>query len=336
MFVFRKPENETENKKLNVLVIGLDTVSRQNFHRQMPSTLAYLLNELEGIEFYGYNKVGNNTFPNLMPAFAGLSEDEILKSGCIERNKYDNCHFIFDQFNKSGYITALGEDAAFTGMFNYIRDGFFQQPVHHMWNTFDYEAESRIGHGGPYSNMCLFSRLTVEYLVEYILKFVRAYRQANRNYFGLFWETTMTHDNLNYDPILDRLYKGLLATLSREGIFDDTILFVMSDHGMRAGGITNTVQGQMEDRLPTFVVVVPEKLKAQYPDLVKNLRRNARRLTSPFDLYETLKAIAHGDFSTSNPDESDRGIILFRRVPSNRTCNSAGIPAEWCTCIEGN
>ena len=38
-------------------MVGVDSVSRLNFMRQMPTTRKFLLDELNAIEMLGYNKV---------------------------------------------------------------------------------------------------------------------------------------------------------------------------------------------------------------------------------------------------------------------------------------
>ena len=52
--------NESQNNqedKLNVMILGIDTLSRLNFQRTMKKSSKTLKN-LGGIEFFGYNKVG--------------------------------------------------------------------------------------------------------------------------------------------------------------------------------------------------------------------------------------------------------------------------------------
>lgn len=53
--------------KPNIMVIGLDSMSRLNFHRQMNKSVSVMLNKLRAIEFFGYNKLEENTYPNLVP-----------------------------------------------------------------------------------------------------------------------------------------------------------------------------------------------------------------------------------------------------------------------------
>ena len=52
-------------------MIGVDSVSRLNFHRQFPETTRILKEKLGAYEMYGYNKVRDNTFVNLVPLFLG-------------------------------------------------------------------------------------------------------------------------------------------------------------------------------------------------------------------------------------------------------------------------
>lgn len=52
-------------------MVGVDSVSRLNFHRQFPKTVAILKDKLKSYEMYGYNKVRDNTFINLVPMFLG-------------------------------------------------------------------------------------------------------------------------------------------------------------------------------------------------------------------------------------------------------------------------
>ena len=46
----------------NFLIIGVDSVSRLNFVRQMTQTRLFLLNELSAYELLGYNKVSSLQF----------------------------------------------------------------------------------------------------------------------------------------------------------------------------------------------------------------------------------------------------------------------------------
>lgn len=81
-------------------------------------------------------------------------------------------------------------------------------------------------------------------------------------------------------------------------------------------------------------MVVPKWFRKKYPWATKNLEENARKLTSPFDLHETLRAILNQEFVDSNRIYK-RGISLFQPISGDRMCEDAGIPINYCNCAPG-
>ena len=117
----------------------------------------------------------------------------------------------------------------------------------------------------------------------------------------------------------------------------------MSDHGIRFGGIRQTYQGRLEERLPFVFFVFPKWFQDVYPTAVSNLRKNANRLTTPFDIYETLLdildlgkieklSIQKRSEELDKVELKPRQISLFLPVHKSRTCDEAGIDPHWCTC----
>ncbi|KAL7630135.1 UNVERIFIED_CONTAM: hypothetical protein RMT77_019726 [Armadillidium vulgare] len=89
-----KRKNNDENKseseflkmrrnKLSVIMFGTDSVSRLNFLRTQPKTYQYLTKELKAFEYKGYNKVGENTFPNVIALLTGKLWDEDFAHKCF-------------------------------------------------------------------------------------------------------------------------------------------------------------------------------------------------------------------------------------------------------------
>ena len=84
---------------------------------------------------------------------------------------------------------------------------------------------------------------------------------------------------------------------------------------------------------------MPTKFQEKYPNAMRNLRLNSRKLTTPFDIHETLKDI----LNFNNPNKLKlkksyatllpRGISLFDHIPENRTCEDASIESHWCSCL---
>jgi hypothetical protein len=88
--------------------------------------------------------------------------------------------------------------------------------------------------------------------------------------------------------------------------------------------------------MPFFSVLMPQEFQDKFPNEMKNLRLNSRKLTTPFDVYETLK----GFLNFKKPKSKNkkllplaRGISLFDYIPANRTCDDANIEAHWCSCL---
>ena len=129
---FNKRQNETKNKshRMNVILLGLDSISRLNFERQMPITKQWF-EEKQFIPMYGYHKVGENSFPNILPMLTGrLMKDynEFLIQSS-EMN-LDQIPFIFKLFKDAGYMTTFIEDMPLYGFF-VQRGTFSEQPTHY-------------------------------------------------------------------------------------------------------------------------------------------------------------------------------------------------------------
>ena len=63
---------------------------------------------------------------------------------------------------------------------------------------------------------------------------------------------------------------------------------------------------------------------------------NAKRLTTPFDIYATLMDILSwpADEQLTDVDvPKERSMSLWRPIPSDRICAEAGVEAHWCTCL---
>lgn len=347
---FRSVENKCERAKaassktehLSVLIIGLDSVSRLNFHRMMPKTVQ-ALQELNAVELLGYTKVADNTYPNLVPVLSGLTEGELHDLCWQSKDKtFDECPFIWKNFSAFGYRTAFGEDACGMTTFNYLKRGFRVQPTDYYLRPFCIASEKDIGNTHKLNaNLCVGSRKTYQNLLDYTKKIASQF--ATDPYFAMIWQASLTHDFFNYPQLGDVSYYNLITYLYSQHLMNQTALIVMSDHGMRWGSFRQTYQGRMEDSLPFVFVVLPRWLKEKYQVAWANFRKNARSLTTAFDLHETLLDMLHSE----DLDESclksrlkvllkdnhlPRGISWFLPIPDYRTCSMAAIASHWCMC----
>lgn len=309
----------------------------------MPLTVSFLKKNLQAVELLGYNKVADNTFPNLIPVLTGLSVEE-LKQTCWPSEKYvfDDCNYVWDQFSEAGYTTAFAEDASWMGIFSYVKRGFRKQPTDYYTRPFTGHAENVIGHNTRMNaNLCLGPRKSLQSLLQYAYKFSIAMKDVLS--FSFVWGSSLTHDFLNLPKKGDKDHEEFLEKLYSEKIFERTILVFMSDHGIRWGGIRKTYQGYLEERLPFLYIAYPNWFRQKFTTAVGNLRKNSQKLTTPYDLHETLVDLVdltrlEKDVLRRRSQELEqshnlpRGISLFLPIPGKRECDDAGIVDHWCTC----
>lgn len=318
-------------EKLSVIFIGTDAASRLNMLRFLPKTYEYLTQELGALDLLGFNKVGHNTFPNLVAHLGGYFSEEVDKTCITKSRHHDDCHWVWKDFKRNGYVTAYMEDAPGMGTFHYLRPGFISQPTDFYSRPFFLASEKEIGQG----RRCQGSELSLKVIQDYSLEFSRTFLDTPS--FGFFWSSSITHDAVNALHHADEPYLQYLMELEEMGALNHTAVFFVSDHGMHYGKFRATYMGMMEVRLPYIVIYLPPWFRKKYHQAYANVVTNTHRLTANFDVHETLLDLAYGRFAdldhvTSTPSEARRGISLFRSVPWNRTCADAAIPQDFCAC----
>lgn len=119
----------TNFRKPSVLMIGIDALSRINFRRTMLKTYDFMRRN-KWHEMEGYNKMGDNTFPNLMAVLAGYNEETAWARCDLHGvGGIDACPLIWKNFHEYGYRTAYAEDECNMSTFNYLKRGFKDPPT---------------------------------------------------------------------------------------------------------------------------------------------------------------------------------------------------------------
>ena len=114
---------------INVVFIGIDTVSRSHAYRSIPETLKYM-KEMGFHDFQGYHSIGPSTLPNFMAILFGLKRTEVRET-CTSSwtSPFDSCPFIWKNFSLNNYITMYIEDGKETS-FNWGgQSGFKNKPT---------------------------------------------------------------------------------------------------------------------------------------------------------------------------------------------------------------
>ncbi|XP_017476839.1 PREDICTED: uncharacterized protein LOC108366872 isoform X2 [Rhagoletis zephyria] len=336
-----KDDERGGTKPPSVLMIGIDSISRVNLIRAMPKTAQHLYDN-DWFELSGYNKIDDNTFPNLMALLAGYNKYTTVKK-CPPKvlGALDNCSLIWNTFREHGYVTGYGEDAAEISTFNYYKVGFVKPPVDYYLRPFQLAAEHHL-----YKTLksgltfCLGYQQSAQFVLDYAIEF--ATRFKDHPLFGLFWANSFSHNNLSDASSMDVVVLNYLQRLEKLGILDRSIVVFFSDHGLRFGPARATTSGHMEERLPFIFIWLPPYLKQKYPSFVNALSVNKNRLTTPYDLHMTLK---HFLRLSERIEDKDKASVLapaegctncqtlLEPVPLDRSCNDAAIDEHWCTCI---
>lgn len=137
---------------------------------------------------------------------------------------------------------------------------------------------------------------------------------------------------------MDALIANSLQSLKNKGLLNNTILFLISDHGYRFGEIRITPSGWYEDKLPAMYIRLPDWISKKYPRWLAALKHNSKQLSTPFDVHATLRDILSlastghlGNARIHQKSSNTRGLSLFQKLPE-RSCDEAGVPKEFCAC----
>jgi len=299
---------------------------------------------------YVFLTISDNTYPNVAAALTGQSAQE-LSDTCLKHKPgvsyFDDCPHAWKNFSDRGYITVFGEDAPWMGAFNYLKKGFKSQPTDYYFRTLASPLESKLGTATFGSAAtCYGPRLAFKLLLDY-MKRISTVIDSKQRLFEFIWSSSLFHDSARLPMIGDAALQQFLIWMKSSGKLEHTALILMSDHGMRFGALRSTYQGKIEDRLPFVHFVFPEWFRAKYPMAIANMEANKRKLTTPFDLHATLLDLAElenisdetirermATASEWSGSDIPRGISLFVPIPSFRDCTMAGIPYQWCMCLQ--
>ncbi|XP_035225967.1 uncharacterized protein LOC118198414 [Stegodyphus dumicola] len=313
---------------LNIIVVGIDSISKLNFERHFKTTSEFVRNNLKMFEFHGYMKVADNTFPNLTPMLTG----HFIKHYYTSKNKdryFDDLDFIWKNFSVMGYRTLLAEDAPDMATYNYVKNGFQFPPTDYFFRPFTIAIEDTPWHKRSKVD-CLQAKPEIKVLFDYLRSFLST--MESRPYFAFTWAARLTHGKLNKAGLADKPAFELLSDIKNMGLLNKSMLIFMSDHGIRFGGIRKTYIGKVEERMPFLFISFPPWFLQAYPKIAQNLELNQYRLTTPFDIHETFVDLYQMMSNDYNYSHTPYGISLFKEIPVERNCNSAFILPHWCVC----
>ena len=343
-------------KKMNVLLIGIDSASQNQFKRNFPETYDYL-SKSEDYEIFNYlNSVGINTYPTILALLTGMAEEKNYELNItseidyyreLDSTYHDHIPFIWKEYEKNGYLTMYQEDYPLISIFNYYKKGFRYLPTslydRGYWLKY-YQLRS-----GP--DKCHLEKPTYKTWLEKIDQFIihMNSNQINQNipYFSFNFITEYTHEYLAVSKHFDLKLKEFIEKLNLNGHLDNTLFLLFGDHGSRLSYYAYATEpGKIEKWMPFLSIRLPKILKRTI--FSKNLNENKDTLISFFDLYQTLRqflfinkyGIQYSDDWRLQFRKNDfkvrnlRGISLLEKININRSCTDALIPEEFCSCLD--
>nr|XP_050039695.1 uncharacterized protein LOC126536721 [Dermacentor andersoni] len=322
-----------DDRTMSVLILGLDSTSRMNFHRWMVKTGRYLKEELNAFEFLALNKVEDNTYPNLIPLLTGMAGSE-AESIYRRYGKFDVLPLVWKTYKRKGYTTLFIDEWQIAGLFvlqttddsRPTYAGFMSVPTDYCPSSILRLMDDQDGN----KTKCMGSRLKTRILVEYLADVLKLNRE--RPMFSFVWFSHVTHDIINGLQLMDDSLEAFLRELSAYGILENTALLFMSDHGLRMGDFRGTEIGRYEDKNPFCFLALPNRFLADNPVPAAQLEVNQRRLITNYDLHATL--IALSKLPELDTNSTEKGLSLFGPIPSERTCADAYIPRQFCACLD--
>lgn len=316
---------------LKIFMLGIDSVSRLNLQRSMPKSFLYL--EKNFIGFRGYNKMDDNTFPNLMAILTGRNMDT-LAPNCLAYMTFDNCDIIWKPLQENGFITAFAEDEPFLNTFNYYRKGFVQPPTDFYLRSYFLSAYLLPMMYRHLMGVCSGPENTAERILNFAKNFIITFKDNPT--FSFFWMNSFSHDDVNLPSSMDDKLIKFFDTEFEDALNNSVVIF-FSDHGFRFGNIRFTYSGWLEERLPFVYFKFPKTFQESHPKFYENFIFNAHnRLTTPYDLHMTLQhllKLSNDSYDIKqSPGCPSCQSLFIGKIQDNRSCTDGGIPKHYCTC----
>ncbi|BFZ21859.1 hypothetical protein BsWGS_24898 [Bradybaena similaris] len=314
---------------LNIIIVGLDTLPRNQFIRGFSKTYSYLMKRLKSFDLTMHSQLGKNTFPNFLPLFTGQSYDEAMNWWSNDYH-LDTFDFVWRNFEQAGYKTLFTEDYPSLAAFHLDRRGFIHPFVRYNSRpiVLSMYSDGRIWGGNDH---CVGNQVEMNFQLEYVKRFLDSF--PDRNVFAVAMLSKPTHDDPTKAKMFDEHLLHFYQSLNKSGHLNQSLLVSLSDHGPTIGTLRHSVNGDVESKTPYTILTFPNWFLKKYPDIAANLKRNTKRLTSHFDTHATLLDLLYFRSKTPPPLPPFRqGISLFKKIPWDRTCKGASIPNAFCLC----
>ena len=318
----RKLLENTNSLFNNVFVIVLQSTSRAHFQRTFPKLSNFVKNfmkyspftekKLESYQFMKYHSFSQYSENNILPMFYGSS----LKS----KNGVNHIKY----FKENGFITGHEIDMCQKEL-SPIKSKKKDKREYEEW---DHENIAYLCDGNnigvdddfPDNNMkerCLYGNPVSYYMIKYARKFWEQYSE-NKKYFRMAFNYgyEKTGTTISY---LDEVLYDFIFEFYDKKYFDNTALFIVSDHGNQKNGIYNILNNyefELEKKMGIFILL----LNGNNKKFEKNLINNQQIFLTPYDIHDTLIHIIYGDNNDGFKNTysvNNKGNSVFLEINEN-------------------
>jgi hypothetical protein len=322
------PVNIKKQKKSagpNIIVLQVDGLSHRQYKSLFTETqkvLKEMSNDVQSFSFKNHWANGYNSPPNMNRMYCNdksCDSDHILK-----------------HFKQGGYTTSWVLEYTYGSMGYPLTNGG-SQFVDHLFAGNYYNGHwssdlTDMVDGFAWDEYCWMKSL------RYLDLFTR--EQSAGDTFGSHAAIVVPNVAQSSERIHAKQLDGELAKLllawHKDGIMDNTIFSIVSDHGIHGSPVNIFLAGAFEHRNPVFEIFIPKSFLQRHPYIEANLDHNTGAITTHFDFYKTFSSLASSDkwkaASKNLGKQQKKYNIFLNKIPIDRSCQQAGIPNKWCNC----
>jgi len=329
----RELSKKSESKIKNILIMYIDSISRNHFKRKLPLTSQL-------IEKYLYEKKGKNSkkeknknfnsFQFLKyHNFKAITQKNVIPMFYGNSNKITNQINILENIKKNGFITAQSIDLCSLEL--YDLGGNYKIDV--PWSKFDHENqvlfcdpnynnpdENFNPFNGPFSiiKRCLYGKEVNDYVFDYGYQFLKAYKNEKKFLRLGFQEGH--ESSLELIKYIDLKLKNFIQFFIDNYYDNDSVIFIISDHGNNMVSLHNLIKSNdyfIEKTLGTLFIFLPKN--DIFDNYFDNLYYNQQKLVTPYDIFFSLCYLIDVD---GNGDKN-KGQSLFQKINGlERSCEN--------------
>ena len=321
----KQVKKQTNTVGPNVIVLQVDGLSHRQYKSLFAETQKVLKEMSNGVRSFSFENHwvnGYNSLPNMNRMYCddkSCDSDHILK-----------------HFKQAGYTTSWVNEYTY-GRMGHPFDDAGSQFVDHLFAGNYYNGHwasdlTDMVDGFAWDEYCWMKSL------RYLDLFARGQNAGDT--FGSHAAVVVPNVAHSSERIRAKQLDGALAKLllawHKDGIMDNTIFSIVSDHGIHGSPINIFLAGEFEHRNPAFEIFIPKSFLQRHPYIEANLDHNTGAMTTHFDFYKTFSSLASSDkwkaASNTLGILQKKYNILLHKIPIDRSCQQAGIPNIWCNC----